>query len=120
MITGLLIIGAAFALAQPANTGNDGCIAWLDEKRRQGLVRIEAYCKCEQQGRISYMIKTGSSGKTGSSQTVQQGNKMMHAGESELLAQVNLGGKSYKYSVQLDVYRNGILVAKSNSIIDVN
>lgn len=121
MMIGLLLMTSAIGFVQTGDITSNDCLAWLNDNFRQGgTVRIEAYCKCGQDGNISYSITTSASGKSGNSQAVQRGKKLVHAGNTELLAQVNLGGDPRKYSIQLDIYRDGVIVAKSSSIIGEN
>lgn len=114
MITGMLLIGSVLAMAQPAEYGTEGCAAWLERSPKSGSVQIEAYCKCKENGEVSYKMTTTSSGSSGSSSSTQQGIKLLQAEIPDLLAQVTLGGMpSRSYEVTLDIYRNGVHVAKA-------
>lgn len=108
------MIGMVLAMEIPVNSVGEGCLAWLDVAKEKNAVRIEAYCRCREQSDILYRLTTVTSGSSGTSRSSQQSKKGMSAGASIRLAGIRLEkSPSRNYSVELEIYQNGILSART-------
>ena len=96
-----------------AGTATDAKIAWIETSMVAGRLHVQAYVKSPKLATLHYDLISEKTGNSGSSKTKQAGKINAEVGETYPLTKLQLGIASEdKYTLTLNVYENGELVAK--------
>ena len=96
-----------------ADTTEDSRMAWIETTMVDGRLHVQAYIKPPNTARLQYELVSLKSGKSGNSKTKQAGKIDAEAGEIYPLTKLRLGiVNDDKYTLTLNVYEKGELVAK--------